>query len=366
MTNHSVISADSHVIEPADLWTELIDPKFRDRAPRVEEQDGNEVFVVDGIAPLWANSLGLMGTAGVPNELLHEYKRHRDANSGGWDPHKRVKDMDADGVDAEVLYSSVGMPLYQLRDAEYQAACFRAYNNWLADFCASYPSRLFGIAMIPLLDVDTGVAELRRIAHLGLVGAAISLDLAAGIERPYWSEEYDPFWAELSEIGIPASLHALTGTASASKGKFARYATTPATVQEAVANLIEFGVLERFPGLMIVSVENDAGWIPNYVSRLDHAYDRNRHYKSMPSPLTMPPSEYVRRQVRLTFMSDKVAIQQRDVIGVETLLWASDYPHGDSTWPRSKEVIDWQFENVPEADVRKIVCGNVAELYQLS
>ncbi len=366
MTRHSVISADSHVVEPVDLWTELIDPQFRDRAPHVEEKDGQEVFVVDGIPLQWVGQLGLLGSAGVPNERLHELKRHRDANPGGWDPHKRVKDMASDGVDAEVLYSSLSMPLNQVRDAAYQAACFRAYNDWLADFCAVYPDKLVGIGLIPLLDFQTGVDELGRIAKKGLKGAAISLDLAAGIEQPYWAAEYDAFWGQASELGMPISLHSLTGTSAITKGKFARYATTPAGVQETVANLVEFGVFERFPELRVVSVENDAGWIPNYVARLNHAYDRSRHYKSTPSPLTMLPSEYIRRHLRLTFMYDKVAVDQRDNIGVETLLWASDYPHGDSTWPKSGEFIEWQFGDIPAPERQRMVRDNVAELYGMA
>lgn len=333
------------------------------RAPRVAEQDGNEVFIVDGIPLQWSNSMGLMGSAGVPNERLHELKRHQDANPGGWEPHKRVADMHADGVDAEVLYCSLSMPLHQVREAAYQAACFRAYNDWLAEFCAAYPERLIGVALIPLLDLETGVLELNRVAKKGLKGAAISLDLAAATGRPYWSPTYDPFWAQASALEMPVSLHSLTGTSASTKGKFARYSTAPAAVQETVANLIEFGVLERFPKLRVISVENDAGWVPNYAARLDHVYTRNRHYKNMPSPLKMLPSEYLRRQLRLTFMYDKVAVEQRGKIGVETLLWASDYPHGDSTWPKSKEFIEWQFGDVPAEERQRMVRDNVAELY---
>jgi len=366
MKTHAVISADSHVVEPIDLWTKLIEPQYRDRAPYVDERDGNEVWVIDGLPLQWTNSLGLMGSAGVPNERLPEIRRHGDANSGGWDPHKRVEDMATDGVDAEVLYSSFSMCLHQLRDATYQAACFRAYNDWLANFCAVYPDKLVGIGLIPLLDLEAGIKELGRIAKKGLKGAAISLALAAGIDQPYWATEYDPFWAQASELGLPVSLHALTGTSASSQGKFARYATAPAAIQETVANLVEFGVLERFPKLHVISVENDAGWVPNFAARLDHAYDRNRHYKNSPSTLTMQPSDYVRRQLHLTFMYDKVAVEQRERIGVENLLWASDYPHGDSTWPKSGEFIEWQFGDVPAPERNKMIRDNVAELYQLA
>ena len=344
MTGYAIISADSHVVEPGDLWTKLIDPKFRDRAPHVAVRDGKEAFVVDGMGLQLINSMGMMGAAGVPNEELQENRLHGDGHAGGWDPHIRVKDMAIDGVDAEVLYSSMCMCLHQLRDAAYQAACFRAYNDWLADYCAAYPDKLFGIGLVPLLDLQTGIEELGRIAKRGLKGAAISLDLAAAVEQPYWTPEYDPFWAAASDLGLPISLHALTEASASKKGKFARSSTAPAAMQETLANLIEFGVLERFPKLRLVSVENDAGWVPNWSVRLDHVYNRSRLYRNAePSPLTMQPSEYVRRHLSLTFMYDKVAVDQRDKIGVETLLWASDYPHGDSTWPKSGEFIEWQF-----------------------
>jgi predicted TIM-barrel fold metal-dependent hydrolase len=366
MAGHTVISADSHVVEPADLWTELIDPQFRDRAPHVEEQDGNEVFVVDGLPSQWKNQMGLLGTAGVANENLHKYTRRRDANPGGSDPHARIKDMAADGVDAEVLYSSMSMPINQVRDAAYQAACFRAYNDWLADFCSVYPDKLIGIGLISLLDLEAGIAEVSRIAKKGLRGAAVSLDLAAETDEPYWSAAYDPFWAQAAELGMPISMHALTGATAWTKGKFARVAFGPATMQETIANLIEFGVFERFPKLRVISVENDAGWVPNFAARLDHAYERGRHYQSGESPLTMKPSEYVRRHLSLTFMYDKVAVEQRAWIGTETLLWASDYPHGNSTWPKSEEYIEWQFGDIPAEERQMMIHDNVANLYGMS
>lgn len=365
MARYGVISADSHVVEPVDLWTQRIDAEFRARAPHVDVINGSEAFIVDGLPPQWVNSMGLLGSAGVPNERLHELQRHRDANPGGWNPDKRLIDMQRDGIDAEVLYCSMSMALNQVRDGRYQAACFRAYNDWLVEFCASHPERFIGVGLIPLQDLETGVVELTRIAKHGLKGAAISLDLAAATGNPYWAPSYDPFWTAASELRIPISLHSLTATTASTKNKFARYATTPASIQEAMANLIEFGVLERFPKLRIISVENDAGWVPNYAARLDHVYTRNRHYKNTPSPLKMLPSEYLRRHLRLTFMYDKVAVEQRGAIGVETLLWASDYPHGDSTWPKSGEYLEWQFGDVAAAERQKMVRDNVVELYGL-
>ena len=169
MAEHELISADSHVNEPADLWTERIDRKFRDRAPRVVDnppgQKPGAYLMLEGIAPLHV-AQG-MGAGKKPEELpgFFQGTTYKDGRPGGWDPAARVKDMDVDGVDADVIYTTLGFRQFWLTDAALQRACFRVYNDWLAEYCAYAPRRLAGLALISLWDVDDGVKELERCAR---------------------------------------------------------------------------------------------------------------------------------------------------------------------------------------------------------
>ena len=364
MGQYDVVSADSHVFEPHDLWERYIDPAFRSRAPKIVRQGGQDLLVIDGFD---AEFVGIMGTAGVESDRLKEVRVHEEQRVGGWDPHARVNDMDRDGVDAEVLYTSLGMKLHGIRELDYQLACFRAYNDWMADLCSAYPEKLIGIGLISLLDIEQGILELRRTTDRGLGGAAISIDLMAG-QAPFWDAAFDPFWATAQEMDVPLSLH--LGTAggrpdrrSDSPGDFiGRYATLPNQMQLSLANLIAYGVFERFPGLKVVSVENDIGWVPTYLARLDHACERYPHWTG--ARLPKRPSEYF-GQVYMTFISDKPGVEMRHHIGLDNIMWSSDYPHPDSTWPESQKVIEWQMEGVPDDDRRKIVCDNAVRLYHL-
>jgi predicted TIM-barrel fold metal-dependent hydrolase len=367
MVEYGVVSADSHVVEPPDLWGQYIDPAFRDRAPKVDHVGGREAFVIDGLPPEFVGALGLFGSAGVPSERLQEIRVQTDGNPGGWDPHDRLKDMVRDGVDAEVMYPSMGMRLYLAEDPDYQFACFRAYNDWLADLCTVYPDRLFGLGLVSLSDVEAAIIELARVKDRGLRGACISVDLKGG-DRPFWDVEYDPFWAQAAELEMPISLHSLTGgeRRQALGGRIAQMVTEPAVVQASIANLIEFGVLERFPELKVVSVENDVGWAGTFLARMDYAYQRSLRYSGPGGNLSMLPSEFFHRQVYLTFMYDKPGVDLRHYIGVDNMMWSSDYPHGQSTWPESRGYIEWQFGDLPEEERRKITCDNVLNLYNIT
>ena len=194
----------------------------------------------------------------------------------------------------------------------------------------------------------------------------MSIDLAGG-PQAFWAPEYDVFWAAAVEMEMPVSLH--LGTVGVRErrsdvGDFiGHYAILPTQLQLSIANLIAYGVFERFPELKLISVENDLGWVPTYLARIDHAYERYPHWTG--ARLPMMPSEYFRRQVYLTFISDRPGVEMRHHIGVDKILWSSDYPHPDSTWPRSRESIEWQMAGLPEEERRKIVCDNAARLYHL-
>ncbi|MEJ2130472.1 MAG: amidohydrolase family protein, partial [Gammaproteobacteria bacterium] len=209
--------ADSHVVEPADLWIEYIDPEFRDRAPHLEQgitrADGTRVegefLVCDGIAPQRVATFAAADVDDPRKRAEAGQRGYAQIRQGGWDPKARIADQDVDGVAFEVLYPSMAMPMFSLTDTPYQQAVFRAYNDWVADFVKAAPGRLAGVALISLDDIDAGVAEMRRARDLGLRGAMIWNDPGDG--RTYADEGFDPVWTTAADLDMPISLHILTG-----------------------------------------------------------------------------------------------------------------------------------------------------------
>lgn len=363
MNAQRILSADSHVIEPADVWTSRIEKRFRDRAPRVIKHSGSregDFFVAEGQRPFPVAGFAVAGVD--PKEFAESMARgYPGVRPSAWDPVLRIADQDRDGVSGEVLYPSLGMRLFQMEDGELRAASFRAYNDWLAEFCAHSPRRLAGVAMVSLDDPLDGVAELSRAANKGLRGAMIWG--AAPAERPYSDPSYDPFWAVAHDLGTPISLHILTERRGGSdfQSVMKGYPALHHSVERSLTEIIFAGVLERFPKLKLVSVENDIGWIAHFLQRLDHSYEKYRYLEKDAIP--NPPSYYFRRQVGATFQDDRVGVMTRHSIGINNLMWGSDFPHSDSTWPNSREVIERDFQGVPDDERRIVIADNVAALY---
>jgi predicted TIM-barrel fold metal-dependent hydrolase len=362
------------MMEPADLWTQPLEKKYGERTPKVKLTSKGHLFVAPGIRPFAVAGGFGAGRSGkeLKEHLTHGYEA---ALPGGWDPVERIKEQDIDGVEAEVLYTTLGMPLFGLDDAELQRDCFKVFNDWLAEFCATNSHRLHGIALISLEDIAEGVKELNRCAQKGLKGAMIWG--SAPVDRPYFSAHYDPFWAAAQDLEMPLSLHVITAKNQAPVPKPAGEQRLPAhmvglrgymslihEVQSSLSDIILGGVLERFPRLRIVSAENDIGWLPHYMYRLDHAFEK---FAGMvdEQPLKMKPSDYVRRNLWATFQDDATGPAAYKFFGPDNYMWASDFPHTDSTWPHSREVIQKDFADVPEAVMHKIVFDNANKLYRM-
>ena len=366
MNPYAAISADSHVVEPPTLWTQRIDPALRARAPRAVRRNGTDVLVCEDLSfPAYS----LLAAAGKDSAALDPKGTFEEScPPGAWQPKARLAEMEADGVQAEVLYPSLAMRMFAIKDEPLQAACFRAYNNWMADFCTPYPDRLKGLGLIDLNDIGAAIEEMRRCKRLGLAGACVSISPDA--EMPYDSAEYEPFWAAAAEMGMPLSLHVGTdrrpstqGSAAANVGYLVYRSIDHYIVEQAIATLIFSGVLHRHPRLRVVSAENDIGWSGYLVERMDYMFERRKNLTQLPIPRHTLPSEYFHRQVFLTFMRDRAGILVRHLTGVNNLLWANDYPHTDSTWPDSQKVLDAMFEGVPSEERRKITVENAAALY---
>ncbi|MCS6926526.1 MAG: amidohydrolase [Candidatus Binatia bacterium] len=362
----TIIDADAHMCEPPNLWVERLDRRFRDRAPRVvKNPDGKKgaFFVCENLPPL--NIAGAFAAGKTFDKAFLEAGLEN-ALPGGWDPAARLKDMELDGVEAAVLYTTVGFVLFRLSEAAFQEACFRVYNDWLAEFCRYAPQRFAGLALISLFDVERGRQELERCRTMGLRGAMIWASPPE--ERPYSSPEYDPFWAAAQDLEMPLSLHLATGRrresdlAGRDQAEFwVNSVVRPHEIQHSLLTLIFSGVLERFPRLRVVSAENDIAWVPHLLERADKYYRRWK--EAYHAPLSLKPSEYFRRQCYATFIEDPLGLAIYQRVGVDNIMWSTDYPHQAATWPHSQEVLAREFRHIPEADVRKIVRENAAQLY---
>ena len=282
---------------------------------------------------------------------------------GGWDPDARLADQDRDGVAGEILYPTVGMVLCNHRDFDYKKACFDAYNLWIAEYASRHPERLFGIGQTAMGSVAEAIADLERIRELGLHGVMMPGEPQ---HEDYDHPMYDPLWQAAIDLGLPLSFHILTTREQGvTRGpRLNSFLSIIRGCQDMMGLFVFSGVFERFPKLRIVCVEADAGWVPHFMYRMDHAYDRHRYW--LPAgTLSKRPSEYFAENIYVTFQDDWVAFQTTHLCNPRRLMWANDFPHSDSTWPWSQEVIREQTQHLPEQERRWILHDNVAELYGL-
>jgi predicted TIM-barrel fold metal-dependent hydrolase len=271
-------------------------------------------------------------------------------------------------VAGEVLYPSQGLFYFKVADTPLMSAIFRAYNDWLADFCRTDSDRLKGIAMINLDYVQDAIRELERAARLGLSGAMITEYPAE--DRRYDQAEYEPFWAAAAALNLPLSLH----TATRRQGKIRGAGT--GTLRDAssrstkafypalsMCDMIFSGVFERHPRLTLAIVEFELSWAPNVLTSMDYTY-RERHGEALYRfKDDMLPSDFFRRNVVLSFQEDAIGIRLRDVIGVANMMWGSDYPHSESTFPQSRKILSEILAGVPGDEQAKIAGGNTARVY---
>ena len=361
------ISADAHVVEGPEVFEGLAD-RFGDAAPRLvlDPEDG-DVLVGGGRRlgpPIGRN--GIAGHYAQDPETIAMIKRgYAGLRPGAIDPVERVKDQDLDGVDAEVLYPSVLFAIYRLPDPQIISATFRNFNDWTANYASQAPNRLFPLACIPLHDVGEGIAELERAKALGHRGGCIPCVPPPG--RPYSDHEYDRFWAAAQDLNMPLAMHIFT-TASPNHGlpdwgRITNYALAHAGLAAVISDLICGGVCARYPGLKFVPTEWETGWIGHFIQRLDWAM--HREPKAAAPEVTENPSHYMHQNFLFTFEDDRIGVMTREDIGVRNLMWGNDFPHHDSVFPRSQEVLDEIFEGVPDEDRYRITVANCCELYGL-
>lgn len=366
-------SSDSHIIEPPDLWTSRIDPRFRNRAPHVERQDGVDWWIIDGAR--YGSVSGRKNKEGGRTKdaapvtsrgsvLVHS--RFEDVRESVWNPELYVRENLADGVEISFVLPTQGCVLYGLEDRELFGAICRGYNDWIGDFCRVVPDRLKGAAMINVYDVDEAVNELTRAKQLGLAGGIISV--YPGREISYDHPRYERLWSAAEDLDMPLSMHSLTNyngpySTTFEKMTHSLRANADHWVRMSISDMIFGGVFERHPKLKILSTEHEAGWVPYFLWQVDWVYERRILRRGIESQCRRKPSEYFRDHVFVAIIFDRPAVEARHTIGVQNLMWGTDYPHDQSTHPRSREVAAEMLAGLPQTEVEAICYGNMARLF---
>lgn len=387
MTIYKAISADSHVNEPATMFIDRVPHRLRDRAPRIIDLDnGGEAWRIDGVenpVPFGAAAVHHRATKrfdrasykarfGELKDGLQRGVRFTDILPGSFDAKERVKEQIEDNLDGEFFYNNPGVwgAIKSGPDPELIYHCFRAYNDWMAEFCAHDPTRMFPIGIIPTTGIDDAISELKRcLVDLDMKGAAIESYPSGSLTDP--SPEDDRFWALAEEIGKPISLHLsirvpANAVATFTKGKFdLRKIMAAGSFQTVCQKLILAGVFDRFPKLNFVGAEVQSGWVPFYIEQFDARYRKFGAASGI--KLALAPSEYFMRNIYTTFLIDQVGVNNRHTIGVDRMMWMCDFPHSVSNWPIDVELAHAQLKagGVPADEWEKLMWRTVADLYAI-
>ncbi|HEY5023787.1 MAG TPA: amidohydrolase family protein [Acidimicrobiales bacterium] len=360
-----VVDADGHVVEPRQAWAGVPEPY---RPVITLDAHGYEHVVVDGTEIL-AVPLGTLATPGArfsdPTSFLPLDRAH----PGGSDPRARLADMDDEGIDQAVLFPSIGLYFWALDDPRAAVPIARAYNDWLASYCAADPTRLFGAAMIPMQDPDAAVAELQRArGELGFVAAFVRPNPCCG--RSLSDRVYEPVWDAAEEAGMPVAIHEGSSVIVPTLGSdrpfnpLVLHAVSHSFEEMlACAQLIAFGVLERHPSLRVVFLESSGGWVPFWLERLD---EQAKSFGGFCPDLRLKPSEYFARQCWISYEIDEHTLPAlTPFIGEQRIVWGSDYPHHDATFPGALSTLRRTLTPLAPDVQRKILGANASALYRL-
>jgi len=359
-----IYSCDDHLDMPAvppRLWQSRLPSALAGRGPRVEERKGTPLWVCEDRVLARSGSSGNTEVLKKLSAIVRAGIEDDGFRSGN--PKLRLEDMDLDNLWASVIYGplAIGLPV---EDPVLQDACYAAWNDWaVEEFNAVAPERLCVLGFLPSPSPEAAAAELERCARIGHRGAIIDV-----FEIDLTDRAWDRLWAAGAETGLPISFHLKGGVWSKQlsyrRGKWqsAAFASVlPLQLDEPLAIMLFSGALERHPGLEVVMAEIGIGWLPYFVTRMDHEWEALRG--QLDYATACPPSELFRRQVKVTFEEEPLGAQLIPLVGTDSCMWASDYPHTDSTFPRSQEAIEEALGELSDEDRRKVTATNCARLY---
>lgn len=365
---YGVISVDSHITITNEALLRHVPSNIKESASEF----------------LTANSGNPIGSSGTEQKVREDWMWPALGRVGQRDPEERLKDMDLDGIDVEVLYTQGdaysmpagdppavdGMRLLRYPDQDARMPMIEAYNSALSEWIAASPDRLVPVGIVPLIPIDAAVKEIARLKRLGFRTIRIEADPPEG-EPPLWHEQWDPIWRAAVEANFPISIHlgnskALAHLQDPTPGRSLYKSLPPLMTSAILGSFILIGPLNRFPDLRIVLVEAGIGWIPYYIERMDTQWKRHGFRNRGQSRTDAPPSEVWRRQCYATFEEDQAGIRLLDLLGADRVMWASDYPHPDSTFPESARIIEQHFKECTSEQKHLVTYANAAHLYGLS
>ena len=357
-----MVSADCHAQEPADLWAKRIEKEYRHRIPRQEvDKDGVKWQVTEGHRPTKIRDLKLEG-------------EDEERNGAGYDVDERLRDMDRDGIDLELIFPNKGLSIWATPDAVFSQAMCRVWNDWSMETYGGNRHRMLPAAAIAPNDLEGAIAEVKRVAKMG--HRCLTLP-----NRPVWGNgdgselnynmpHYDDLWNAIQEADLPITLHISTGKdprgARGNGGAVINYAVHSLSQSiEPVANFCSSGVLEKFPKLRIATIEAGIGWVPWALTAMDEAYHKH-HMWSFPK-LSMLPSEHYRNSFFASFGEDPPGLalaSDFDLTG--NFMWANDYPHQEGTWPHSAAAIERTMADLSDSERADLLGLNAEKFFGLS
>jgi predicted TIM-barrel fold metal-dependent hydrolase len=366
---YNLISADSHVIEPPDLFEKGLPSGLQDRAPRLETADGRSAWVLPGAAPVPLPGVAAAGSSyRLQNSSLGESVTFDEVLPAMYDPAERIRAQDTDGVDAEVIYPFPALwdAVKASDDDELKLGCARAYNDWIAGFSAHSPNRLVGLGKIPTSNRDDAVKELTRcVTELNLRG--VILDAWPGGSAEPGDPEDDVFWQTANDLDVPLSIHYTIGAKAVTAPPGGVWpGLVPPAANPILLGTVYAGIFDRAPNLRMVLAHANAGWLHHWLEFMDAIYIRQvatRPYH-LPDPDAVP-SEYVRRHFWFTFHQDTAAVKNRAKIGPAHLLWASHFPFDSSNWPDNRQQAINLADLANAEDRPSLLAENAARLYKL-
>jgi predicted TIM-barrel fold metal-dependent hydrolase len=369
MPEYRLIDADCHILEPPHIWDTWLPEKYKSEAPQlVKDEEGGDAWQFGQGGGLM--HIGLVATPGMKYEdMKWKGYGYDDIRKGCFDGKARLEDMDTDGVDAQFIFPSQRTMYHFMgnQDHDFHLAGVQAYNNYMAqEFCAADSERLFFLAQMPNLGVDAMIAEMKRCKDMGCHGVIITTWPEGGDDL---TEASDPFFAAAAEMNMPVNIHVVIRKST--HGKAIQKTTIGGMACKGammflptMMEIIFSGVLDRVPDVKILGIEVDAGWIPWCFEAVDNYYWRNRAHENV--QLKQIPSYYFKENFAVSFMQDYTAIRNRYAIGIENMLWSTDYPHHGNDWPYSRKVLAEMMHGVPDHEYYLMTCGNMVRLYGLN
>jgi len=364
-----VIDTDCHQMEPATIWRDYMEPAFQDRAPAPGNWNGKTMMLVEGEPVTRQEGSYPMDSKEFHAATMEGMKRFTRARETGFSPESRLADMEAQGVDAQVLYPTVGGQILgkPFQDPELLAATCRAYNDWSLEYCSKGPGKLLMAAMLPVQSPELAIEEVRRANEKGAACFFIRPNPTA--DRNFYHADYDPLWRAIEATGKPICIHDSGSPYLPSFGERMDTHTSghiiahPFEAMVAMMTLIWYGVIERFPNLKIVHVEADAGWLPYWLQRMEQHYDFSANAEH--PDLKKRPTEYFKSNFLVACRGDEMTLPSVvDLVGDEYLTFNTDYPHPDGTWPMGFTALEEQ--PLSETSIRKIFWDNAAPVFNLA